>query len=1597
MSTISEDLAVHGLAYLGVLLVFAGVFGFVALSFADVEPRLRPVAEAIIPLAFFLAAWMLRRRGIHFVSSALELLGGALLPVVLIASLSDGFDVPPDLHGTALVLSLTIAMVVLASAYALIALRHPGSSLRYLVGPVAWLAVAAVGLLFAGEIPVGEALSHPVPAQWALVSIAVAATVWMCRGAADDDAAPLASLRRATIAAAIPGVVLAALLTFLSAATSGWPAAPIAVAGVATILSLEGLAIRFDQRFTCISQAVALYATALALVPGLEIAWAAAVAAMGALVLLEWQLRRRPTVDSMIVLSAWLPGLVAGLLGALMQPWPTITTWTTVWIWAVARRVRPARSIPAAVVAAGVVAMPLGIGVGLADLTSIVTSLVVLAAVLVLGALIVGVSGDEDDLWAWSIPGAGAILLLFVAGSAQSTATSAPTQTDLVELALAAALVAVAFAVAPRWPVLRVWSAAVATAGALALVADAWSWSRMTVVLLAAVIGVVLVAMAAAIRPSGRGHLLVGHVGLIGHLVGIAAVLFAPGPSAGTSTTQMLVLASCFVGWALTTLMQETIGSNVVDLLCRVASTPSKPGPEAAETSKAPWTVRTVVAIPAVMATALFIGLVPTSLDALVVSAQDTPWLWFGGLVAVLVVAACARLVVSSHRRLAGLALNTAIVLGVALLGLTHDLVMPLGASLLIGAVVVAGPTLRRAYMLWVAWLASAFGVGSLAAWLGVEPDAIRYVMLGWGAAALVGGLALDDRMAGRRHLGELVRRPSQLPPVVLGAITATAALATCFDQSMWRYGWASAFAAAVVLVVAWQLRWGILTLVSWLLATVAFAALAPWEPMSEPWTFVPLLAVMVVVSELLRARVSEAWTSRDQMSGEVHWWAWFGRWDIAALVAAHAVGSVALVAALDVGQVTATWCGIGAIAIVLDIRRRVGLWAVAGTGLVLVGAGYAGWGWLSLALAATSVASGVLAERLDDRWRIALELSCVSAAAGSYAAALAWWEADLQLAATASAVASVVVALGLAVAMRVRRIDRTWIIVWAGLLPIGLTYSSVALAAPGIEPSPTGQLLALAVAVTALPTALAARRFELPWFRELAALVLAAAGWPLAYGTQATPTAIGLVAGAVALVAAAASGMLLSERTRSWRAWLRPALMLASVGLVVATIAGAEAGPGWLCLALIEVAVLTSIAGLVTSGTVRLVCTAMGVTATVGAAISFAAWVGWSLETEVVASALAVAVLSLVLGLITRVPRVDRIMIGLWTTPVAAGLAFAATSLSSPEVDRWPAGGAVALAFAAGAVALAIAATPLGLDGMRELAAVMFVAAGGSLAYGIDATPTQVVVVSALVGTLMSLVAAAIEGTGDEQLRFLRPWARSALAVAAISALTSIAVAADLLPQRPVLVASLLLLGLDLATLGLAGRRPVLLTASPVPIGLAWLVFASEALEGNPQWFTVPVGVTLLTVVGLARWQRRRAGLDPLTAPIVLLELLGCLLVVSASLMQIVVDNIAYGLLAVLLGALIAGWGVLTRVRRRLVFGAATIALAVALMVLVPLVGLIPEAGSPALWLTVAAAGLVAIVVAAFIEQGRNTVLRMAKSFRQLTEGWEGWTPQER
>ncbi|WP_035063390.1 hypothetical protein, partial [Cellulomonas bogoriensis] len=164
-ASIGRDLGVHGLAYLGVLLLFVGVFGLVAFAFADVAPAMRPVAELAAAAVPFAAAALLHRSGADVVARALETVGGLLIPVMLLTSMVDGYPLPPDPTGTDLVVASTAGVLVVAALYCWRVARRPASGLRFAVAPTLWFAAGTATLGLGRAVPTGEGVAVPTAAQ----------------------------------------------------------------------------------------------------------------------------------------------------------------------------------------------------------------------------------------------------------------------------------------------------------------------------------------------------------------------------------------------------------------------------------------------------------------------------------------------------------------------------------------------------------------------------------------------------------------------------------------------------------------------------------------------------------------------------------------------------------------------------------------------------------------------------------------------------------------------------------------------------------------------------------------------------------------------------------------------------------------------------------------------------------------------------------------------------------------------------------------------------------------------------------------------------------------------------------------------------------------------------------------------------------------------------------------------------------------------------------------------------------------------------------------------------------------------------------------
>ena len=271
------------------------------------------------------------------------------------------------------------------------------------------------------------------------------------------------------------------------------------------------------------------------------------------------------------------------------------------------------------------------------------------------------------------------------------------------------------------------------------------------------------------------------------------------------------------------------------------------------------------------------------------------------------------------------------------------------------------------------------------------------------------------------------------------------------------------------------------------------------------------------------------------------------------------------------------------------------------------------------------------------------------------------------------------------------------------------------------------------------------------------------------------------------------------------------------------------------------------------------------------------------------------------------------------------------------------------------------------------------------ALGYATEPTAAERVVSSVIAG-----VAAALGALVVWARRGLSPWIRPLALYATGAHAGAIIVALRELPDRPLLVIALAAAGIELTALGILLRRPLLVYGG-LPLLLAsWLTFASEGLTGNPQWFTVPIGLTILALTETARWDLRRRGMNPSRREIQSADYLGIAFLVGAALLQTLTVSSGYGVIGIGIGLVVAVWGAATKVRHRVFAGAGTVVLSGLLMVSVPLAKVVQEFRGIWLWATVFVIGVVLIVIAATLERSRALVERTTRRINELMEGWE-------
>jgi hypothetical protein len=515
------------------------------------------------------------------------------------------------------------------------------------------------------------------------------------------------------------------------------------------------------------------------------------------------------------------------------------------------------------------------------------------------------------------------------------------------------------------------------------------------------------------------------------------------------------------------------------------------------------------------------------------------------------------------------------------------------------------------------------------------------------------------------------------------------------------------------------------------------------------------------------------------------------------------------------------------------------------------------------------------------------------------------------------------------------------------------------------------------------------------PWTALLVAISIAArraarAADPLARWDL----GILVVAHGVAILALTRS-VAISELAPTWASFSALALLLgialrrvewAAAGALLLIVAAADAGPGWLALALAVSSLACGAAASRTVPRVRWGLQAGAAILAAGAWDRFLVWTAWSTPRAVLATTIVGVALLVLPAVVLKVSRLALDWaIALGALGLAASAAAAITArLPGAGISAQDAGLVATAGLAALAFALGVSASRVRLVGQREASALLGVLAIGQLGAAMQVPPAAGAAIAAAGGLLAVLAWIALW-----RARLDSPWLPSLGLVALAADVIALALAIDVLPRRDVLEAALLLTGVEFAVAGVALRRPHLITPAPAFVAAAWFVFASDAFHGELQWFTVPAGIGLLAVSAIERRANRLT--ERRSAPeLLVVEYLGMALVVSVALVETISIGPERGLLAIAGGAGLTAWGAVTKVRRRAVFGAASVLVAVVLMLVGPLARLVPQVRGPALWGLIVGVGTVLLVAATMLERGRVKVAAVIRRLDTLMEGWE-------
>jgi hypothetical protein len=798
--TFTSDVAVHGLAYLGVLLTFVSVLGFLLFAFKDLPIPAKPFVELFIVLTFFGWAWLLHRQQATRVAQAMEILGGMVLPLVWYAGLVDSAAFPPDADGNALVVALTLSSLAISGIYWLMSRRYLNSMLRFLVWPMVWTAALGVGLAFkTDEYLIGDAITRLVAPQPALASIAIAASLGFLAWRSDSRlAAP-------TYTAALVGIPSAYLLTFgLSVGDGSAAWWPIIVSGAGTIASVELVAHWNGWQEKLRSLRPYVYAlVGVPLVLAIGLGWGGAIVVVTYVALAEIAIRS-PKLKVHDAASA-SAGVAVGLALSLAEPGAAVAAFSVLSVWAHLRRrtvtddARVARSLNAVAAIA-----PAGLLFGLSALTTVPTAVLTVSSLVLAGSIALRVlnKADEFDVIWWpaaaTAMGIGAAIFWAVDGTDAYAAVAS--------LGMSAATVALG----RRWPTINLWLGSALATIAIAIALETLGTSGAITALVWSSVGAGTIVVSLSTNGGARFRIGAGHLTALGQVFGLFAFTASAEPFGFT-----IAITGWAIGWAVSFAASERQGGvDPLEIWSKTFAVNDGTSPTLADQLQA--AVPTMSALTAVAATiAIFIE----------TATVEDHRLWIGVVVAALAIAyasATRWLIQTDHgRTIFGWAAAILAVAGVALASTEPRAVIATALALVVVRVVLLR-VLPLIWLTWVTWLVPAVIATALASEFGLARGSLAVMVLGIGSVQLLGALALDEARNGTRQTGEFTRSAWVLPPALIGAVLIPAGVAALYVAGSSISDWAAAMAVLTFAFASVMLRRSV-----WLTATLGSIALA--------------------------------------------------------------------------------------------------------------------------------------------------------------------------------------------------------------------------------------------------------------------------------------------------------------------------------------------------------------------------------------------------------------------------------------------------------------------------------------------------------------------------------------------------------------------------------------------------------------------------------------------------------------------------------------------------------------------------------------------------------------------------------------------------